>query len=119
MLFPEGQEPRWTSVCRDQSPPATTTPSMGDLQPVFPGLTQVQGARASYLTSPRLSFPICKTPIHRVMAGPLDAVHSSHRCTQLPKRQDLSSTAASLLPLPVSPGQKSHVLNQLQSDHLY
>lgn len=119
MLFLEGQEPSWTSVRRNQSPLATTTPSMGDRQPVFPGLTQFQGARASYLTSPRLSFPICKTPIHRVMVGPLDAVHGSHHCTQLPKCQDLSSTAAPPLPLPVSPRWKPHVLNKLQSDHLY
>lgn len=104
MLFLEGQEPSWTSVCRNQSPLATTTPSMGDLQPVFPGLTQFQGARASYLTSPRLSFPFCKTPIHRVMVGPLDAVHDSHHCTQLPKCQDLSSTELLSSHSPCLPG---------------
>lgn len=50
LALPEGQEPSWTSVCRDQSPVAMTTPSMGNLQPVSPGLTGFQGA--GEVTSP-------------------------------------------------------------------
>lgn len=71
MPFQKCRDPNWMSVCWNQSPLATS--SVGDLQLVslaWPS-SEVYShiAQAGYHTSPRLSFPICKTPTHRVMVG--------------------------------------------------
>lgn len=83
--LPDGPGLNWTSVHRNQSPMATR--SVGNLQPVFPGLTQLQGATwPGQVTSPLPDSvsPSAKLLLTGIGWGPPDTMHGSHHCTRLP-----------------------------------
>lgn len=75
MLMLKGQDPNWTSMHQDQSPP--TNPSVGDMQPVFPCLTQLYGVA----TWPSYAW---LTPLHVAPKMPRPTVHSSSFSLSLP-----------------------------------
>lgn len=83
--LPNGPRLNWTSVHRNQSPVAT--PSVGNLQLMFPGLTQLQCATwPGQVTSPLQDSvsPSAKHLLTGIRWGPPDTMHSSHHCTRLP-----------------------------------
>lgn len=82
VLFLRAGPPNWTSTYRNQGPPAT--PLVSDLQPVFPGLTQLQGVatQPGRITSPLQNSvsPSAKLLLTGLWWGSLDAVAHTTAC---------------------------------------